>query len=66
METRFLQYLPCENHDSEVPNVEISIQKPIKSDLETSPPPLNKNKKSKVLDFQKPNIHKSQKHPKVE
>ena len=36
-EKRFLQYLQCENLDLEVPSVEISIQKSITNDLETSP-----------------------------
>ena len=34
MKSRFVQYLPCENYDFEVANVEHSNQKAIKNDLE--------------------------------
>ena len=36
MKSRFLQYLPCDNNDFEVPNVENSNQKAINNDLERS------------------------------
>ena len=36
MKSRCLQYLPCENHDLEGPNVENSSQKAIKNELEIS------------------------------
>ena len=34
MSNRFVQYLPCENNDFEVPHVGDSSQKAIKNDLE--------------------------------
>ena len=36
MKSDFLQYLPCEAHDLEGPNVEIPIQKSRRDDLETN------------------------------
>ena len=50
MKRRFLQYLQCEKHDLDVPSVDISIQKSINYDLETSP---NKKRNLQVLELQK-------------
>ena len=51
MKHRFLQYLPCENLDLEVPSVEISNQTSINDDLETSP--KKKKRTFKVFELNK-------------
>ena len=53
MENRFLQYLPCENNDSEVPNVDNSSHKALKKGLRDK-----HNNTNKKHIFGAKNLHK--------